>query len=174
MESGFGQDEWGDDSVLPVSVIVARFAGLPEGEQWQVQGVVVGQRFASDEVRRLQMRSGPEGDLYMWMGFHLRLHKASIDGYAYNVNSAAPTVFVVARQDGGELRPLQVTVSLDDAQNLDATNLRDAEETVHRVPMPPEVYHWVERFVVNNYVPRKRKFSNRRTNKSIFDAEVNK
>lgn len=174
MEIEHGQDEWNDDSVLPVSVIVGREAALPEGEQWRVQGVVIGQRFASEEIRCLRMRSGPEGDLYMWMGYQLRLRKASVEDYAYNVNSPTPTVFVVAKQDDEEgLRPLHVTVSLDEAQNLDATNLRNVDELVSRVAMPPEVFRWLERFVLDHYVPRKRKFSSRRGNKSVFDAEVN-
>lgn len=175
MEVERSQHEWDDNSVLPVSVIVAREADQPEGEQWRVQGVVIGQRFASDEIRSLQMRSAPEGDLYMWMGYQLRLRKASVEDYAYNVNSPTPTVFVVSRQTPEGLRPLQVTVSLDEAQNLEATDLRSADETVHRVAMPPEVFRWLERFVLDHYVPRKRRrrFSSRQDNKSLFDAEVN-
>lgn len=176
MEVEHGLSEWEDDAVLPVSVVVGRDAALPAGEQWRVQGVVVGQRFASDQIRCLRMRSAPEGDLYMWMGYHLKLRKASVEDYAYNVNSPEPVVFVIARQDEADgLRPLQVTVSLDDAQNLDATDLRSVDEQVARVAMPPEVYRWLERFVLDHYVPRKRKrkFSSRQHSKSLFDAEVN-
>lgn len=164
--------EWGDESVLPVSVIVGRDA-LPDGEQWRVQGVVIGQRFASSEIRSLRIRSGPEGDIYMWMGYELRLRKASVDDYALNINSSTPSVFVIAKQTAEGPRPLQVTVCLGDAQNLDATDLRSADETVYRVAMPPEVFRWLERFVLEHYVPRRRKkHRGKQRSKAMFDAEV--
>lgn len=171
MEAERDLDEWGDESVLPVSVIVGRDA-LPEGERWHILGVVIGQRFASNEIRSLRMRSVPEGDTYMWMGYELRLRKASVEDYALNVNSPTPTVFVVATRTAEGLQPLQVTVSLGDAQNLDATDLRSVDETVHRAAMPPEVFRWLERFVLDHYVPRKRKHRGKKRSKALFDAEV--
>lgn len=165
-------EEWTEDSVLPASIMVMRELD-GETERWRVGGVVVGQRFASDEIRSLRMRSGPGGDIYMWQGYQLRLHLANVAAYALNVNSPTPEVFVVARHDTEGLRPLLVTVSLDEAQNLDATDLRGADETVHQVPMPPEVFRWLERFVLEHYVPRTRKKKRgKRRSKALFDAEV--
>jgi hypothetical protein len=165
-------DEWTEDSVLPASVMVMRDLD-GESETWRIGGVVVGQRFASDEIRSMRMRSGPGGDIYMWQGYQLRLRLGSVSDYALNVNSPTPEVFIVARRDADGLRPLLVTVSLDEAQNLDATDLRGADETVHQVPMPPEVFRWLEKFVLDHYVPRTRnKKRGKRRSKAMFDAEV--
>jgi hypothetical protein len=38
--------------------------------------------------------------------------------------------------------------------------------------MPPEVFRWLERFVLDHYVPRKRKFRGKKRSKALFDAEV--
>lgn len=165
------QNQWTQDSVLPAAVMVVReFDGA--SERWRVSGVVVGERFASDEIRSMRMRSGPGGDIYMWQGYQLRLHLVNVAAYALNVNSPTPEVFIVTRQDHEGLRPLQVTVSLDEAQNLDATDLRGADEIVHQVPMPPEVFRWLEQYVLDNYVPRTRKKRGKRRSKAMFDAEV--
>jgi hypothetical protein len=174
MNSGIGSPEWTELSVLPVSVIVSRPADPAVAGAARVMGIVVGERFASAETRCVRMRSGPEGDIHMWLGFSLRLRKAHVDDYALNINSPTPMAFVVGSTDPqGGLRPTQVTVSLDEAQNLDGTELRGAEESVHQVAMPPEVFHWVERFVVEHYVPRRRKGGRgKKRSKALYDAEV--
>ena len=166
------QTGWSGKARLPVSVMVGHLANDDGGRAWRVMGVVVGQRFASDGIRSMRMRSGPEGDLFLWSGFTLCLVPRKVESYAYNINSDTPCVYVVARQEEDGLRPLQVTVSLDDAQNLDATDLRDVNEQVFKVAIPPEVYRWVERFVLDHYVPRKRKARGKKRSKALFDAEV--
>lgn len=171
MDAGLETQQWTDESVLPVSVIVNR----PAAGAARVMGVVVGERFASQEPRCLRMRSGPEGDIHMWLGFSLRLRKPQVDDYALNINSPNPVAFVIACTDAESgLRPVQVTVSLDEAQNLDGTELRDIDESVHRVAMPPEVFRWVEHFVLDHHVPRQRKGKGRgkKRSKALYDAEV--
>lgn len=164
--------DWTDDSVLPASVMVIRESS-DNRDIWRVSGVVVGQRFASEQIRGLRIRSGPGGDIYMWQGYRLRLRRQHVNDYVLNVNSETPELFVVARQESEGLRPLLVTLSLDEAQNLDATDLRSVEETVHHVPMPPEVFRWLEQFVAEHYVPRKRRRKRgKRRSKALFDAEV--
>jgi hypothetical protein len=169
MDLGLEAQEWTEESVLPVSVILDRAATGPA----RVMGIVVGQRFASQDPRCLRMRSGPEGDIHMWLGFSLRLRRTQADDYALNVNSPNPVAFVIASADAEHgLRPIGVTVSLDEAQNLDGTELRGIDESVHRVAMPPEVFRWVERFVLEHYVPRQRKGRGKKRSKALFDAEV--
>jgi hypothetical protein len=173
MDVGTESLGWTDDSVLPVSVIVGRAADPAEADEARVLGIVVGERFASGEVRSMRMRSGPEGHIHMWLGFRLRLHKAQVEDYALNINSPTPVAFVAGGADEETgFRPSEVTVSLAEAQKLDRTELRGTEESVHRVPMPPEVFRWVERFVLEHYVPRKRKARGKRRSKAVYDAEV--
>lgn len=164
--------EWGSQSVLPVSIMTGHLDDDAGARTWRVMGLVVGERFASDQVSRLRMRSGPEGDLYLWMGFSLRLRIPQATDYSLNIMAARPSVYVIARGEPDGLTPLKATVSLDEAQNLDATDLRDSSEQVYPVAMPPEVYRWVERFVLDHYVPRKRKARGKKRSKALFDAEV--
>lgn len=163
---------WGGESVLPVSVMTGYLDNDKGVRGWRVMGVVVGERFASDKVTSMRMRSGPEGDLYLWRGFDLRLRVPQATDYSLSITAARPSVYVIARHTEDGLRPLQVTVSLDAAQNLDATDLRDSSEQVYPVAMPPEVFRWVEQFVLEHYVPRKGKKRGKRRSKALFDAEV--
>ncbi len=166
-------DEWRADSVLPVSVITDCMVAEGGPRRWSVQGVVVGERFASDTVRCLRIRSAPEGDLYMWTGFSLRLRPPLVDDYALTINASQPKVHVIASLvESAELRPLKVTVSLDEAQNLDATDLRDPGQQVFQVPMPPEVFRWLEHFVLDHYQPKQRKARGKRRSRLLYDAEV--
>lgn len=142
---------------------------------WQVSGVVVGEQFAAASREGVCVRSGPEGELFLWRGFALRLRASQADDYALNLGGDRPEVFVVARFDPVRgVEPLEVTVSLDDAQKLDATELRGADELVLSAPMPPEVGRWLEDFVAAHYQPRARKGKGRgkRRSKALYDAEV--
>lgn len=168
-------DEWQGDSVLPVSVIVGHLAQPDHGRRWVVQGVVVGQRFASADIRCLRIRSGPEGELFMWSGFTLRLRPTQADDYALNINSGQPRVYVVSKPGvDDQPQPFLTTVSLDEAQHLDAPELRDVSHRVSPVAMPPEIYRWVEHFVLDHYRPKQRKARGRGKQRSrqLFDAEV--
>ncbi len=170
-------EAWADDTELPLAVMV----GSPGGEQaadpmaWEITGIVVGEQFAATERSCVQVRSGPGGDLFLWRGFSLRLRVGQAADYALNLGSDRPEVFVVARFDRSKgLMPLQVTVSLDEAQNLDSTELRPADEMVLGSPMPAEVGLWLEAFVNTHYQPRRRKGKGRgkQRSKALYDAEV--
>jgi hypothetical protein len=159
--------------VLPVSIIVGQPGNSDQHRRPWIQGIVAGARFASEDVHCERIRSGPEGDLYMWTGFTLRLRVSQANDYAYNINNEQPRIYVIADLDGSSgLRPLKATVSLDEAQNLDATELRDAGQQVLPVAMPPEVYRWVEHFVLDHYQPRQRKVRGKRRSRLEYDAEV--
>jgi hypothetical protein len=63
-----------------------------------------------------------------------------------------PSVFVVCRpEDSGELRTVHVTPSHDAAEAY-----MQGDGQVFAVAMPPEVYRWVEAYVLEHYVPEKR------------------
>ncbi len=133
------------------------------GWRCRVSGVVSGVRFSGDNPRRQLVRDGGDLKLYLWTGFHFRLHRRYVDDYALNVRNQPPVAFVVYRLTRPEeLEPFMVTVSMDEAQKLDAPELRDADEHVARVVMPPEIYRWVEEFVLDHYEPRKPKGRRRR------------
>ncbi|HRP98232.1 MAG TPA: DUF3305 domain-containing protein [Rhodocyclaceae bacterium] len=168
---------WSFDAVLPVAVMIASPAGTRAADPmlWQVTGIVVGEQFAASARSGTRVRAGPEGELFLWRGFSLRLRPSQAEDYALNLGSERPEVFVIARFDPAcGVEPLEVTVSLDDAQKLDATELRGADELVLSTPMPPEVGRWLEAFVSVHYRPRARKGKGRgkKRSKAIYDAEV--
>lgn len=173
-----GKDDatWSHDAVLPVAVMIFS----PGGERavdpmlWQVTGVVVGAQFASTVREGSRVRSGPDGELFLWRGFSLRLRPGQAEDYALNLGGDRPEVFVIARFDPERgVEPLEVTVSLDQAQGLDCTELRSAEEIVLSAPMPPEVGRWLEDFVAVHYQPRRKgKGRGKKRSKAIYDAEV--
>ncbi len=169
-------ETWHHDAVLPVAVMI----GAPGGELatdpmlWRVTGIVVGEQFASATREGACVRSGPNGALFLWRGFRLRLRPSQAEDYALNLGSDRPEVFVIARFDPQRgVEPLEVTVSLDDAQGLDCTELRSPDEIVLGAPMPAEVGRWIEAFVQAHYQPRRKgKGRGKQRSKAIYDAEV--
>ncbi len=167
---------WAHDAVLPVAVMIASPGGARAVDRmlWHLTGVVVGEQFAAPVREGVRVRAGPAGELFLWRGFTLRLRPAQAEDYALNLGSDRPEVFVVARFDPERgVEPLEVTLSLDQAQNLDATELRSADEMVLSTPMPSEVGRWLEEFVAVHYQPRRKgKGRGKRRSKALYDAEV--
>lgn len=166
---------WTHDAVLPVAVMIAAPAPDQAADPmlWKVAGVVVGQQFACATRESQCVRSGPNGALYLWRGFSIRLHPAQAEDYALNLGSEEPEVFVIARFDADRgVVPLEITVSLDHAQNLNATELRASNEMVLSASMPAELGRWMESFIVEHYRPRKKSGRGKRRSKALYDAAV--
>jgi hypothetical protein len=122
---------WGGVSASEVVGVVASVAQ---------EGVI-----HADEGRRQLLHSG----------FSLKLYQDEAESYYMNLMGERPAVFVVCRQeedDEGGLTPLLVTLSYDEASSY-----MEVDEPVFSVPMPPELYRWVEAFVLRNFVPREKK-----------------
>lgn len=170
-------ETWSDDAVLPVAVMLASPGRERAADSmlWQVTGIVVGEQFASDQRSGVCVRSSAAAELFLWRGFSIRLHPAQAEDYALNLGGDRPEVYVIARFSAENgMEPLEVTVSLDRAQNLDCTNLRSSEEVVLSAAMPPEVYRWVEQFVNDHYQPRRKsgKGRGKQRSKALYDAAV--
>lgn len=166
---------WPHDAVLPVAVMIASpgRARASDPLLWHVSGVVVGEQFASSERTGVCVRATEHAEMYLWRGFSIRLHPAHAEDYAFNLGGDRPEVYVITRFDPERgMEPLEVTVSLDRAQDLDSTNLRSADEMVLAAPMPPEVYRWLEDFVATHYRPRERKGRGKQRSKAMYDAAV--
>jgi hypothetical protein len=144
---------------IAVGVVVARepVAGNRWiDERWRVAGVVCGAALAGERDRRV-LREGPEGTQYLWPGLELRLLPADAESYYYNLRGDNPSLYVYCETEAsGEPVPLRV-----DAEYIDAMWHQEFGNAVFAVPMPPEVYHLIERFAAAHYVPeeprRKRK-----------------
>jgi hypothetical protein len=118
-----------------------------------VIGVVAGAGRENDGPRRILVHSGPGGKQYLWTGFRLKAHRDDAESYYFNLVSDHPSVFVVCRPGGdGRLRPSLVSVSYDEASSY-----LEVDEQVTRLPMPPEIYRWLESFVLRHYLPERKK-----------------
>lgn len=141
---------------FPVSVILQRrpFQHGPWSlPRWELVGVVAGEAIAGEGgISRRVIRSDEHSEQYLWTGFKVELHKDSAESYWYNLVGKTPSLFVICRSDPeneSELLPYAVSANHDEAGAH-----MEADDTVFSAPMPPEVYQWLERYVVANYVPQ--------------------
>ncbi len=126
---------------------------------WEVTGVVTGKEVADRKTGRVLVHSDDKTEQYLYAGYWLRLYKDAAHSYWDNLLGQKPSLFVICREaEDGELVPFMVTADHDEA----AAHM-EVDDTVFSVPIPPELYHWVERFVVAFHKPaeqRKRKRKN--------------
>ncbi len=147
---------------FPVSVIMQRQQiqhGRWRVPRWELLGLVAGETIAAQENKKTLVRSDQSGEQYLWSGFTVQLYKDSAESYWYNLVGKHPSLFVICRpDDDGEPAPFAVSANYDEAGAY-----MEADDTVFSAPMPPEVYQWLERYVLEHYVPqtpRKRKRKN--------------
>lgn len=121
-------------------------------DSWRITGVVVNSQWQHPEKRRV--RSAPDGtEDYLWGGFRLRLHKDEAESYYFNLLAEQPSLYVVSRMGPRYApEPFLVTASFDEAHAY-----MEAEEDAQPVPMPPELHGWIEAFVLEHYVPERRR-----------------
>lgn len=121
--------------------------------RWDVAGVIAGKSQIDDERDCLPMHAESSNRQFLWPDFRLELFRDDAGSYYHNLMGVEPRVFVLCREnDSGRLEPFQVTLSYDEAAAYS-----EVEEEVFAVPMPPEVYRWLENFVLEHYVPEKRR-----------------
>jgi len=139
---------------FPIAVITAREPVRDNpwiAERWRVLGVVPGQPDGARQ--RAVIRTGPEGEQYLWGGLSLRLRPAVADAYYFNLVGQQPSLQVIChRGENGELRPVAVT-----ADYIDAMAHGEAGADVHAVPIPAEIYVRLEQFVLDHYQPDEEK-----------------
>jgi hypothetical protein len=119
---------------------------------WRVAGVVVNSRFEAAVRRGVQVRSGPEGEDYLWGGLTIRLYKDELESYYHNLTAPNPSVFVImATNEQGVPEPLRVSASYDEANAY-----LEADGEVEGVPMPAEIHQWLEQYVIVHYLPERK------------------
>lgn len=142
---------------FPVSIVMEHRTienNIWVSEKWDVEAVVAGGDGAGNVPVRTISRIGSGDEKYIWSNYQINLFKDEAESYYFNIISDTPYVFVVCRdeEDDGQLIPFNVSVNYDEAASY-----MELDEQVFQVPMPPEVYLWVEAYVVNNYIPLKKK-----------------
>ena len=90
----------------------------------------------------------------LWPGLKLELFRDGCEGYWYNLTSGHPVLFVICDIDesDGEAIPLLITASHDDA-----VAHMETDALVLSAPVPENIYPHIERYVVTQYVPARRK-----------------
>ena len=167
---------------FPVSVVMQHRVienNIWQADQWEVEAVIAGGNDATDNIpERTVSRIGSTEEKYMWVNYQINLFADESESYYFNIISDTPFVFVVCRDEegDGELIPFNVSVNYDEAASY-----MELDDHVFQVPMPAEIYRWVEAFVVNNYVPvkkKKRKLENWKGNQKKpsqdFSQKLNK
>lgn len=142
---------------FPVSIIMQHRRienNFWESEKWEVKAVIAGGDKNDGVPEKMISRIGVDDEQYIWKNYQINLFKDEVESYYFNIISDTPYVFVVCQdqEDDGHLIPFTVTVNYDEASSY-----MELDDEVFQVPMPPEIYLWVEEFVVNNYVPMKKK-----------------
>lgn len=133
---------------MPIAVVMQRRASNSRwvDHVWEPWSVLP--RYEGDgAVRQLV----GEARVAQWLhpGLALVLHQDEAEGYYFNVSSANPSVFVLWRMEGEQALPVEVTVSVDEAQRW-----LDGGHSIDKVAMPPEIYAWLGAYVEANYRPK--------------------
>ena len=142
---------------FPISVVMQRKSiedNIWIAEKWEVEAIVAGGENEASVPRRRITRIGQDSEMYIWSNYQITLYKDEVESYYFNIITDTPYVFVSCRDENanGQLVPVSVSVSYDEAGSH-----MEMDDQVFQVPMPPEIYRWVEAFVINNYVPVKKK-----------------
>lgn len=150
------------DNEMAVTVLVecreARSGRWVE-QQWEAVAVVTGEDVASGESKSTLVHEDETSRRFLWSGLKVTLYRDACESYWYNLMSGHPFLYVVCNKDEyadeddeDVLVPVLVT-----ADQQEATGHMEVDDRVYSVPMPEQVHDWVERFVVQHYVPEQKK-----------------
>jgi hypothetical protein len=123
-------------------------------DSWRAIGVTVGEGGAPHAAGPgpVPIVEGPDLAQYLWRGLRVQLFADEAESYYHNLMVGTPGCYIVTRPDPNGLpRPVIVSLSFDAGQAY-----LEGDETVHAVPLPPELYRAAEAFVLAHYVPEKK------------------
>lgn len=121
--------------------------------EWSAIGVLTAEELLEAGPRRLVIHEEGDCQRILWTNFSIRLVKDGAESYWSNLMAEHPSLFVVCRRDdSGEPEPFLVTVNYDDIIGYE-----EVDDDVYSLPLPPDLCKWLERYVVNNYVPQVKK-----------------
>ena len=142
MESRPSQNQWVDEVWDATGIVAYSNKGDADGGENEKNVKVIEQ----DEVKQL-----------IYSGLKLRLFLDECESYYHNLMSPEPGCFIVAREEDEEGEPtnkpipVMVTLSFDEAHSY-----LEGDDTVYAVPIPSELYQWVEAYILENYEAEKR------------------
>ncbi len=111
---------------------------------------------ADDQSSSVKQITHGDKEQFIYNNLTLRLFLDECESYYHNLMSPQPGCFVVAREDednnSTQPIPFLVTMSFDEAHAY-----QEGDDLVYAVPIPAELYPWIEAYVVDNYSAEKRK-----------------
>ncbi len=142
---------------FPVSIIMQSkpSASLWVDEVWDALGLVVLEDNTQQQTKKIQQGDDKQ---FIYAGLKVRLHLDECESYYHNLMSPEPSCFIAAREEDAEGNesdvpiPFLVTLSFDEAHAY-----LEGDDIVYSVAIPPELYRWVEAYVVQNYSAEKKK-----------------
>ena len=145
-----------EEQGFPVSVILEYHRPSKhsrEAAAGTVVGIVAMGSEGEGAIHARLIRSGESGDQYLWTGFSVNLHVDDAESYYCNLMGEKPSAFVISRPNAeGRLEPFLITLSYDEA-----TSHIEVDDRVDSVAMPAEVYRRLEAYVLEHYVPERKK-----------------
>ena len=139
---------------LPVAVVMSRRMverGRWRVPSWDVAGVVAGAQVDAS-ARGTPIAGNGDEEQFLWGGLRLELYRDAVRSYWANLTGTQPSLFVLCHDDGaGTLVPKMVTADQDEASAG-----VEVDERVFSAQIPPEVYHYLEAFVVEHHMPEEK------------------
>lgn len=130
---------------------------------WYLDTVAIGDAVSDAAVGGEIAYSKLTGDVFRWSGFRVTLYKDACERYWHALISEEPKIYVVCRDsdedtEPHDVSPLCVTVDYDEALAFAET-----DDLTLSAPIPPQLYRYMEDFVLTHYRPvpfKKRKRRN--------------
>ncbi|MCB1763615.1 MAG: DUF3305 domain-containing protein [Gammaproteobacteria bacterium] len=140
---------------FPVSVVMQRIPVKGNrwiDHRWEVAGVTGGRPARFDTAAGLPIHEAEQLSQTLYTGLEIKLFLDQCESYYHNLLAPRPACYVVVRRnEAGIPFPALVSASFDEANAY-----LEADEEVFPVDLQPELYRWVEAFVLEHYVPQKR------------------
>jgi len=142
---------------FPVSVVIEKREKMRDRwsfTEWKATGILPGNRNSGAYPKKSLVHDDGECQRYLWTNFNVELLKDGAESYWNNLVASEPALFVVCRgdEDTGELEPFLVTANYDDI-----IGYLEVDDQVFSLPIPSEIYAWLEQYIVNNYIPQERR-----------------
>ena len=135
---------------------------------WYLANVAVGNDLhASFKPGELAYKTDA-GEVFAWSGLTITLYRDACERYWHALIGDKPQVYVMCREvededdsedaaSPGAIEPIHVTIDYDDASAYAET-----DQLVLSAGIPPELYRYMEKFVLTHYEPKEFKKRKRR------------
>lgn len=134
-----------------------------QSHAWYLDTVAIGDGVSSSTTPGELAYRNSTGDVFRWTGFQVTFYKDACERYWHSLISEEPKIYVVCRDPyeadhDHDAEPASVTVDYDEALAFAET-----DDLVLSTAIPPELYRYMEAFVLSHYRPvpfKKRKRKN--------------